>query len=194
MKALDDHQALIFLAISLGIESPVARRLVHKGEYSKPANLANIDPEARARIGALGEEFVKAACEAELTDLGRDDLGKQVARVSLISDGFGYDISAPNIRGELRLLEIKTQCVPSSSQFRLYISRNEYEVGRTEANWALVCCDMAGASDGDISIAGWCRGETLGPYLPEDHNGRWTEAMVVLPRGVLLPGFPSAIP
>lgn len=150
------------------------------------------DAVRREMIGALGEETVIAWCVDELRALGHHDLAIQVRRVSLISDRFGYDISAPSIGAELRMLEAKTSTSASNKTFRFYLTRNEYEVGRRNPRqWAMVAC----ASDGETAtLLGWCRASELERYLPDDGNGHWIEALVNLPIRALLPGAPSALP
>lgn len=150
------------------------------------------DVSARREIvGALGEEAVVTWCVEELFALGHHELVPQVRRVSLVSDRFGYDVSAPLIGAGSRMLEVKTSMASSASTFRFFLTRNEYEVARRNAQrWALVAC----VSDGETaSVLGWCRGSELARYLPDDGNGRWTEALVNLPRGALLSNVPSAL-
>ncbi len=145
-----------------------------------------------AALGAIGEEAVVAWCTDELQQLARIDLVDHVQRVSLISDRFGFDVSAPSIHADSRMLEVKTTFAKSGKTFRFFLTRNEYEVGRRHSSrWALVACraDEAGAS-----VIGWCRASELERYLPDDANGRWTEALVHLPVSALLPGAPSAVP
>lgn len=149
------------------------------------------DEAKREALGVLGEDAVVAWCVAELQALGHSDLAKQVQRVSLISDRFGYDVSAPSTRDEARMLEVKTSGAASGKIFRFFLTRNEYEVGRRHPRrWALVACHLVGD---DPSVVGWCRASELERYLPDDANGRWTEALVDLPINALLPGAPSAV-
>ncbi|WP_442942628.1 protein NO VEIN domain-containing protein [Nonomuraea sp. LP-02] len=187
---LDDRQALTYLAICLGADIHSARRLASAEERSLGVGSGATGLDARAELGELGETFVVERCADELASLGRTDLASKVLQVSKISDSFGYDVSAPTISRESRLLEVKTQRSRGGSTFRLFISRNEVEVGRIESAWALVCCEV---TDSEVSIVGWCRCQALMPYLPEDRNGRWTEALVVLPKSVLATHFPTAI-
>jgi hypothetical protein len=153
-------------------------------------DLETDDVERREEVGALGEEAVVAWCVDELKELGREDLAAQVQRVSLVSDHFGYDVSAPTLLDEGRMLEVKA--TTSTSTFRFFLTRNEYEVGRRNAQrWALVACRVVG---NQATVIGWCRVSELERYIPDDANGRWTEALVYLPRYALLAGAPSAIP
>lgn len=147
------------------------------------------------KTGNAGEEHVLAEVRAELEMLHRPDLAEKCEQVSLVSDYFGYDVTAPMITGSAtRLLEVKTQTVdrPTPSA-RFYLSRNEYDVGRNHpTEWALVACSR-GVSGGETQILGWCRAATLSPYLPADQGGRWTEALVQIPISLLAEGFPPAI-
>ena len=158
---------------------------------SVPAELANVmlDVDRRVEVGAAAEEVVLQHCRLQLKHLGREDLARKTKRVSLISDALGFDILAPMIGGSSRQLEVKGQTTPPGSTVRFFISRNEYEVGRRSERWALVCCSVDDASH----HLGWCRAVALEPYLPVDRNGRWTEAVVMMPRSALTPGIPDPI-
>jgi len=150
--------------------------------------------EFLSALGAAGEEAVVTACRAELAALGATDLVAAVERVSLVSDYFGFDVRAPRIGAEPpRLLEVKTQIGRRAAAFRFHLTRNEYDVGRDEPQWAMVACAARGADLVQVDVVGWCNAETLRPYLPTDGNGRWTEAVVVLPKNALRPGIPAAV-
>lgn len=147
----------------------------------------------RALIGTAGEEFVLAAVRHELRRLHRPDVADRCERVSLISDAFGYDINAPTLGDAMRRLEVKTQTIDGrSSTVRFYLSRNEYDTGRSNpAEWALVACSRTRSEE--LTLLGWCRAATLASYLPADQGGRWTEALVHVPLSVLSPGLPAPI-
>lgn len=166
------------------------RRLVEQSisERGAPSHLSD---EQRAAVGAAGEMAVMTRCADDLIALGRYDLAAQVQRVSLVSDALGYDVEAPVMNGESRLLEVKSSTIITASTFRFYLSRNEFDVGRRRPrSWALVACEVQG---NDVTISGWCRVADLERYLPEDRNGRWTEALVHLPVKTLRDGLPPAI-
>lgn len=148
----------------------------------------------RLDAGMAGEEHVLAEVKRELETLGHHDLGQHCERVSLVSDHFGYDIAAPTLDGLTRRLEVKTQTSTTAPMVaRFFITRNEYDVGRDNpTEWALVVCIFDQPS-GDVMTVGWCRAVTLTPYLPVDHSGHWTEAIVKLPASALADGIPPAI-
>jgi len=147
--------------------------------------------DERSLLGARGEDEVHRWCVTELVELGQRELVSQVQRVSLVSDRFGFDISAPSLRADSRMLEVKTSSSPSRTTFAFFISRNEYEVGkRNPERWSLVACQ---ANADTVSVLGWCRASELERYLPDDGNGRWTEAQIRLPSRAFLPGVPSAV-
>ncbi len=147
----------------------------------------------RTAIGSAGEEHVLAEVRGELEALDRPDLAAMCERVSLVSDYFGFDITAPLLGAGERRLEVKTQTVVGPvSTIRFYLSRNEYDVGRRNpAEWALVACTRSAADV--IETVGWCRAATLNGYLPQDQGGRWTEAQVQIPTSLLIEGFPPAV-
>jgi len=147
----------------------------------------------RVEVGLAGEAVVVNECRADLMSLGRADLVSTVHQVSVLDDSLGYDVVAPMIAGPMRWLEVKTSKQASNAIFEFFLTRNEYEVGRREpAVWALVACTFD-ANNNSATILGWCRAQALQPYLPDDRNGRWTEALVRLPRSVLFDGIPRAV-
>lgn len=149
--------------------------------------------DRRAEVGAAGEDRVVISCMEELTQLGRPELASAVQRVSLVDDSLGYDVSAPRLSGPPRMLEVKTSG-QAMEMFTFYLTRNEYEVGCNHPRrWALVACTLAARQELAAEIVGWCRVSSLEQYLPQDGNGRWTEAIVRLPLAVLVSGTPSAV-
>jgi hypothetical protein len=191
---LGDAEAMAALAVLLGVSARQAYTMVYSPDYAggEPA-YGPPDQELLEAVGAAGEEFVVESCRKELDDCGREDLVQLVQRVSLISDALGYDVLAPALAGQPRLLEVKTQSGTLAGTFRFYITRNEYEVGRCTPQWALVACSAPHGPDGQIKVAGWCRTAGLKPYLPDDRNGHWTEALVRLPTAVLAAGLPDLV-
>lgn len=147
--------------------------------------------EERTLIGSIGEELVTQLARADLDHAGRNELARQVQRVSLVDDGLGYDVQAPTLDGRLRLMEVKSSTGTGASAFTFFLSRNEYNVGlRNPTSWAVVACRVGDdRSVGGAEVLGWTPASVLRPYLPEDGNGRWTEAYVRLPRSVLTPGL-----
>lgn len=182
------------LAIHTLAEGDIVRvisSLAGAGDAEVPRPERNV-AEFLAALGAAGEEAVAAACRADLGARRAPDLARAVERVSLISDRFGFDVRAPRIGGAPRLLEVKTQVGDAPAAFRFHLTRHEYDVGRDEADWSLVACAARSGDLTAIEIGGWCSADTLRPYLPHDANGRWTEAVVVLPRSAFRPGLPPA--
>lgn len=156
--------------------------------------IAEDDSDLRAAYGAAGERHVVDVCRKELAELHRADLVLQVRQVSLITDAAGYDVFAPVIAGLDRRLEVKT-CRPGPT-LRFFLTRHEWETGRNHPDsWALVVCGATGELGPDlvVEVLGWCRADSLRTYLPDDAAGRWTEALVHLPRALLAPGLPAPV-
>ncbi|WP_188674686.1 protein NO VEIN domain-containing protein [Subtercola lobariae] len=176
----------------LALPDPAAEPLLSTLLAASTASDTVIDGvDVREIVGALGEEAVVAWCVDELRALGHYEIVAQVRRVSLVSDRFGYDVSAPTIGTGPRMLEVKTSMSNSSKTFRFFLSRNEYEVGRRNSRqWAMVACGFDGET---ATILGWCRASEFERYVPDDGNGRWTEALVNLPRSALMSSVPSAV-
>ncbi len=149
------------------------------------------DDARRCTIGEIGEEIVVRDARRELLTMGRQELAREVRRVSLLSDQLGYDVSAPRITGGNRLLEVKATTVTGSGA--VYLSRNEAETGLKFPDWALVLCEV------DIEkraghVVGWCDASTLSQLLPIDGpSSRWEQTQVQLPVEQLLPGLPGVV-
>lgn len=156
------------------------------------ARARRFDDRRRRLLGEIGEEIVLAAAREELIALNRPDLARQVRRVSLLSDELGYDISAPRLRGEPRLLEVKATTV-STDPIRIHLSRTEARVGDAYPDWSLVVCIVTDPSLRTGEIAGWCHAASLEGCLPTDaKSGRWESAELEIPKIDLMPGLPPA--
>ena len=147
------------------------------------------DPTARPELGEAGEEFVVAQCRQQLVDTGATHLVDRVQRVSLISDQLGYDVASPDSQGAPHHLEVKAIGM-SVGPLRVFVSRNEAEVGTRDPYWALVVCRRNATSSFDC--LGWCRGLDIDALLPKDVHprGRWSAAELTLPPSILRPGLP----
>jgi hypothetical protein len=122
-------------------------------------------------------------------------------QVSRISDHLGYDVIAPRLDGHPRRLEVKTT---RRRRWRgeVFLSRNEYEVGLRDPDWALVVVESD--TDGAAALAGWWRAERVTPSLREGRNGvgplspeyrhadvRWVSASLQQPSALLMDGLPG---
>lgn len=171
-----------------------ARRLLNgldpdEREAALLAAARRADPEGRAAAGERGEALVVQHAREELEAAGRPDLARQVRQVSIVSDQLGYDVTAPTSDGRhTRRLEVKT----AGSGLRVHLSRTEADVGASDPAWALVVCSGNDTSE-HLELAGWCRGVDLLPLLPTDRHarGRWADAVLALPSGLLRPGLPA---
>jgi hypothetical protein len=149
------------------------------------------DEEARAELGLRGEEFIVELARGELVALGRSDLAAHVTRLSAFSDDLGYDVVAPRIEGRRRL-EVKTSRRATTDVFHFYISRQEMDWGLVDPDWALIACHVR--DDDELELVGWCRAQTLEPYLPADGvGGNWVSAEVETATSVFEPGLPTVL-
>jgi hypothetical protein len=143
--------------------------------------------------GVEGEEAVVASEMARLGAMGRQDLAEKVTRVSLVSDGFGYDVRSYfgvesdgwDSHDELHI-EVKSTTVAArrSQDFRLFLTRHEFEVSRRDRSWVLACW---------APEAGWplyVRRTSLVACVPTDvTRGRWHVALmgVALQHAAIVP-------
>lgn len=194
LAALDDELAYEIIAVAAGVSRPLPTDDLTESEPRDATRDRSVaDLLLLSALGAAGEEHVVDACRNQLRELERPDLAEGVQRVSLISDALGYDVTAPKIVGQPRALEVKTQLGAAANSVRFFLTRNEFEVGRRTPTWALVACTATEPTPAACTVVGWCRADALRPYLPLDHHGRWTEALVVLPSAVLSEGVPDPV-
>jgi hypothetical protein len=147
--------------------------------------------------GVDGEEAVVASETQRLIALGRPDLAEDVSRVSVISDGYGYDVrSYFGIEGEDWAaddplhIEVKstTATIRKVSEFRLYLTRHEFEVSRRDPSWVLAC--WAPQTGWPVYVAR----ASLVPCVPEDvARGRWQVALMRVALGGAMPAPTDAI-
>ena len=152
-----------------------------------------VDENAKRALGAEGEELVVAECRSYLLGKGREDLAREVRRVSQFSDQLGYDVTSPDTSGRRHRLEVKTTTGVAGvdSVVNFYISRNEAKVGRGDQSWALVAVRKDIVTS-EFSIVGWCRADALTPALPQDPTdwGRWASTRIFLEEALLEKGLP----
>ena len=152
-----------------------------------------VDERARSELGAAGEEHVVAECRNHLVQRGREDLAREVRRVSQLSDQLGYDVTSPDTAGRRHRLEVKTAAgvAGTESVVSFYISRNEAMVGQGDDRWALVAV-RKDIVTGEFEIVGWCHADAFAPALPTDptHWGRWASTRIVLEEHLLCSGLP----
>lgn len=144
-------------------------------------------------LGEIGEELVVAAARCELDALGYPELATAVRRISLATDQAGYDITAPRVMGNARLLEVKATSTVAPAT-GIHLTRNELETGSRYADdWALVVCRITDVQERKGEIVGWTNGPTLSEVAPHDtESGQWESAFIRVPIDALVPGLPSA--
>lgn len=150
------------------------------------------DDEARSRLGALGEEFVVAQCRDALENAGRPELASQVRRVSLVSDAYGYDVSAVRTTSgsKPRLIEVKTSGL-GWNPARVYLTRHEFNVAmQNQGDWFLVLVDAS--REAELQLLGHLTPELLAPHAPLNRgHGRWETMRIGIPLALLTPGLPT---
>lgn len=146
------------------------------------------EADALSILGAVGEKAVLEECIRTLVDSDTPHLADQVARVSLVSDALGYDITSPTVNGDIRRLEVKTMGA-SRTVIRVFISRNEYDTGLADEDWRLVVCRLT--SEESAEILGWCEVNELRSLVPKDSGpGVWRQARLQFDSEILTPGLP----
>jgi len=142
------------------------------------------------QVGELAEVCVVDRARHELEAAGRDDLARQIRRVSLASDALGYDVTAPRDNGTTRRLEVKGTR-GEGQVVSVVISRNEANTAGRDPDWFLVACRVA--ADDFTTVIGWAAGGEILPNLPQDppSGGKWRAATIFLDAAELHPGLPT---
>jgi len=84
-------------------------------------------------LGLAGEMAVVDWEKSRLAQEGRPDLSAAVEHVSVTrGDGLGFDVLSFDHEGNERLIEVKT--TRRDAQWPFYVSRNEVDVSKTEAD------------------------------------------------------------
>ena len=199
LKAIDRLGSLQSLDIKNVVESFGAEMdtLVVDAQRREDLLLAfarRFDDAANVICGEIGEELVIAALRDDLNEMGYPHLAQAVRRVSLESDQLGYDVTAPKVMGTSRLIEVKATSLSIADSVVIYLTRNEADTGSRFHDWSLVVCSVSDTVRREGEIIGWCSGQELAEYLPEDvENGMWREAKITLDLDVLRPGLPPAV-
>lgn len=145
------------------------------------------DQETLKRIGDKGEAFVVKQLHETLDS----SLHREIKHVAKINDFAGFDIYAPSVLNPDNrfLLEVKTSTKNVPGQFEFFLSRNEYEVGRKNRNWCIVCVRQ---QDERMSIIGHVYCYQIESRLPRDVNelGQWMKSKVVIEDSLLRTDLP----
>jgi hypothetical protein len=156
----------------LGLPEPVAFAQIS-------ATWGKVDAEARARVGAAGE--------LALVELLVDAVDARVEHVSVISDGFGFDI-AVSAGGRSVHLEVKS--TSRRGRIIVYLSRHEFETMVRDPAWQLVVVRLEPEAlriteVGTVS-PGW-----IAKQVPIDKGqfGRWESCRLDLSDSVVQPGL-----
>lgn len=89
------------------------------------------------QLGKAGESFVVATERTRLVQAGREDLAEKVRWTADVDgDGAGYDVRSFDVKGEERLIEVKTTNGGARTPF--FLTRNEHEVSEARSDvWRL---------------------------------------------------------
>jgi hypothetical protein len=137
-------------------------------------------------VGEKGEKFVFD----QLSEILDEYKIHKLEHVSKIDDTLGFDIISPtNNSDKMVFLEVKTTV--QSGPFKLYLSRNEYEVSQREAqNWFLV---LVRIKDDIPVISGFIENNKLSGIVPVDVNekiSRWENISICAQECWIRPGLP----
>ncbi len=89
------------------------------------------------QLGRAGEAFVVAMERTRLVEAGRDDLADKVRWTADVDgDGAGYDVRSFDVKGQERLIEVKTTNGGARTPF--FLTRNEHDVSEARSDvWRL---------------------------------------------------------
>lgn len=138
-----------------------------------------VDIEQRERVGAIGE--------AQLVGLLRASIVGTVEHISTWTDSAGFDVL---VRAQADWhLEVKTSTRVNRTNF--FLSRNEYEVMRTDRQWMLV--HLALDSSDQINRVRTIDQRFIRQAVPTDvgRSGRWESCSVDAPPEAQSHGIPQ---
>lgn len=158
---------------ALGLTEPQAYRLATQ-------RWMKVDTERRQEIGALGEELLVSLLQASVIGT--------VTHLSLRTDAAGFDILVrlPNVEWHL---EVKSSTRLNRTKF--YLSRNEYEVMRTDPQWQLVFLTLGEARQIDRICTVDRNFIRLAAPLDSGVLGRWESCSLDAPPESLSVGIPA---
>lgn len=139
-----------------------------------------VDTEQRERVGAIGEEL--------LVQLLRSSIVGTVEHISTLMDSAGFDVVARTATSEWHL-EVKTSVRRNRTNF--FLSRNEYEVMRTDPAWRLIHLTL-GPSE-EIAHIGTVDQVFIARTVPSDAGPhcRWHTCSMDAPPEFMQPGIPA---
>jgi hypothetical protein len=139
----------------------------------------HVDAEARKRVGAAGEKA--------LVELLAGGVDGDVRHVSLVSDGFGYDISVSV--GDRRF-HLEAKATTRRGRLTLFLSRHECEVMRRDPSWYLVVVRLDHRME-PTAVAVVPRSWVV-LNTPADRGtaGRWESCRLEVPHMILEAGIP----
>jgi hypothetical protein len=139
------------------------------------------------RIGDLGEFFLMQS----LKEFHTEELHDKIDHVSLRDDTLGYDIEAPSHHDPdiIMQLEVKTTVRPVDEYFDFFLSRNEFEVGRSKRNWCIVAIAI---SNGEPQVIGHLYCYQFESRIPVDSDPsvKWNSCKIKVSLSQFRPGIP----
>ena len=153
--------------------------LGNKAAYSAIQNIqGKVDLASRAMIGALGEQAL-----VEILEKWRPGSTLHVAQYS---DAFGFDIRFRYQKVDWHL-EVKSTV--RRGRLKIYVSRNEYEVGSRDPHWRLIVLGLD--ENHQIAALATLPSSRLGALAPVDATaaGRWQSASFELKTDDLIRGM-----
>jgi hypothetical protein len=138
-----------------------------------------VDTSARSRVGAAGE--------SALRDILAETLDAEVRHVSVVSDGFGYDLEVAPAAASVVHIEVKT--TSRRSRLVVHLSRHEFETMCADPAWMMVAV-LLGGDDRAEAVATVSR-DWIRDVVPVDRapRGAWESARLDVPPQALTPGI-----
>jgi hypothetical protein len=150
-----------------------------------------VDLERRREVGLAGERAVMSLIE-QLISEGRLPSETKLDWVSSRDDSAGYDILVRTGSAE-HLLEVKTSV--RRADFRAFLSRNEFETGRSRAaEWAVVGVLLTPDLSNPTAV-GHTDHPTIASVAPRDvsRSARWESIRLSLGRLLVYAGLPLPV-
>jgi hypothetical protein len=137
-----------------------------------------IDLKERSRVGSAGEGVLIEALE--------ESWPGSTVHIAAANDGFGYDVAfrLDDVEWHLEL-----KATTRKGRLKIYLSRNEFEIGQQDALWRLVVLGLG--EDLKLRAIATVKPGTIAPRVPLDRSSRstWQSVAFELTPPDLVPGL-----
>lgn len=142
--------------------------------------------EKWGKVNTAHREKVGAEGEAALVEVLRSSLDAVVDHVALLTDGLGYDV---RVLGNAVRANLEVKSTTSRRRCSFYLSRNEYQTMKRDANWVLVFLQLSPSFE--IVSVSTVSNEWISRVAPQNEgvDSRWETARFDVPASAMISGI-----